>query len=137
MTRNEALEYRRKIENAATLQTDEAALETIWMYPEWKPDTEYAEGVRLRRNGQLWKVRQAHTSQAIYPPSIDTASLYVAVAPDDAGTRDNPIEYNNNMELVAGLYYIQNGVVYLCNRSTGVPVYNNLADLIGLYVTTV
>ena len=38
------------------------------------------------------------------------------------------------MELVEGLYYSQNGVTYLCIRSTGVPVYNNLADLVHLYV---
>lgn len=27
-----------------------------------------------------------------------------------------------------------NGVIYLCNRSTGQAVYNALADLVGLYV---
>jgi hypothetical protein len=26
-------------------------------------------------------------------------------------------------------------VVYLCTRSTGVPVYNALKDLVGIYVT--
>lgn len=47
---------------------------------------------------------------------------------------DNPIPYNNNMELFEGKYYIQNGVTYICIRSTGTAVYNNLADLVGLYV---
>ena len=42
--------------------------------------------------------------------------------------------YDGNMELFAGLYYVQNGVTYLCNRNTGQPVYNALADLVGLYV---
>lgn len=31
-------------------------------------------------------------------------------------------------------YYIQDYVIYLCTRDTGIPVYNALADLIGLYV---
>ena len=31
----------------------------------------------------------------------------------------------------------QDGVTYLCNRNTGQPVYNALADLVGLYVETV
>lgn len=28
----------------------------------------------------------------------------------------------------------QGGVTHLCNRNTGWPVYNALADLVGLYV---
>ena len=38
------------------------------------------------------------------------------------------------MELFEGLYYSQDGVTYLCIRSTGIPVYNNLADLVHIYV---
>ena len=38
------------------------------------------------------------------------------------------------MELTAGLYCTQDGVTYLCTRSTGQPVYNSLAELVGLYV---
>ena len=51
-----------------------------------------------------------------------------------AGTAEDPIPYNNNMELIEGLYYIQDGVVYRCNRSTGQAVYNPLNELVGLYV---
>lgn len=38
------------------------------------------------------------------------------------------------MALENGKYYTQNGVVYLCNRDTVNPVYNALADLVGVYV---
>lgn len=31
----------------------------------------------------------------------------------------------------------QSGKTYLCNRDTGNPVYNALAELVGLYVTEV
>ena len=41
------------------------------------------------------------------------------------------------MELTAGLYYTQGGVTYLCNRSTGQPVYNALSELVGLYVEAI
>ena len=44
-----------------------------------------------------------------------------------------PSPYDGNMELLVGLYYVQNGVTYLCNRNTGQPVYNALADLVGMY----
>jgi hypothetical protein len=36
--------------------------------------------------------------------------------------------------LVNGLYYTQNDRTYLCIRSTGVPVYNDLAELVDIYV---
>ena len=41
------------------------------------------------------------------------------------------------MELIEGKYYSQNGVVYLCTRSTGQAVYHNLSDLVGIYVQVI
>ncbi len=113
--------------------SDENALASKELYPFWEPDTEYKVDDRLYYNGKLYKVRQNHTSQDIYPPSIDTAALYTEIT-FEPGTRDHPIPYSNNMELEEGKYYSQSEVVYLCIRSTGVPVYNNLADLVGIYV---
>ena len=55
----------------------------------------------------------------------------------EPGTIDNPIEYNNRMALVQGTYYTQGGVVYLCTRDTIIPVYNDLADLVQIYVQVV
>lgn len=51
-----------------------------------------------------------------------------------SGTEEDPIPYNNNMELKLGKYYSQYEVVYLCSRDTGQAVYNDLKDLIGIYV---
>lgn len=42
--------------------------------------------------------------------------------------------YNNNMALVENIYYIQNDIIYKCIRSTGVAVFNDLKDLIDIYV---
>ena len=41
------------------------------------------------------------------------------------------------MALESGKYYIQDYVIYCCTRDTINPVYNALADLVGLYVTEV
>ena len=38
------------------------------------------------------------------------------------------------MALIEGKYYTEYDVLYLCTRDTGVPVYQALADLVGLYV---
>lgn len=71
-----------------------------------------------------------------YPPGTGTESLYTEICETHDGSKYDPIPYSGNMALEQGKYYIQDGVTYLCNRDTGNPVHNTLADLIGLYVET-
>ena len=138
MTREHAYKIREMLHKASASLADDDALEAIELFPVWQPDTDYAVDVRVRYGDKLYRVRQDHTSQEQYPPSINTASLYEEVVADqEAGTIDNPIEYNGNMKLFNGKYYTQYGVLYLCTRDTGNPVYNDLSALVGLYVEIV
>ena len=121
------------IKSSVTL-SDADAFGAQELFDKWKPDTDYKEGNRRRWDGKLYKCRQNHKSQAIYPPNIVPALWEEIPEPGQGDTPDNPIPYNNNMELHEGKYYSQSDVVYICFRSTGVPVYNNLADLVGIYV---
>ena len=41
------------------------------------------------------------------------------------------------MALENGKYYTQSDVLYRCTRDTGNPVYNTLAELVGIYVEVV
>lgn len=136
MTEEKVKKLRALIEQAVKSLTDEDALDGVTLFPHWKVGEEYKQGERVQYNRTLYKVKQAHTSQADWTPDI-TASLFEEVArPGQGDSPSNPIPYNNNnMELIEGKYYSQFGVVYICFRSTGVPVYNNLADLVGLYVS--
>lgn len=121
-----------------TLAVDDAtALRMVAYYPEWTAGTAYAIGDRLVYNGDLYKVLQAHTSQETWLPGTGTESLYTRIDEQHDGTKYDPIPYSGNMALEAGKYYSQSGKTYLCNRDTGNPVYNALADLVGLYVTEV
>lgn len=113
---------------------DNTALRMREFYPEWASDTDYTAGFKVRRGGKLWRCVQAHTSQAGWEPSTATASLWEEICESHAGTLNDPIPYNGNMTLESGKYYIQDGFVYRCTRDTINPVYNALADLIGLYV---
>lgn len=118
-----------------TLSVDDAtALRMVEYYPEWTAGTAYAAGDRLVYNGDLYKVLQAHTSQETWLPGTGTDSLYARIDEQHDGTKYGPIPYSGNMALEAGKYYSQSGKTYLCNRDTGNPVYNALADLVGLYV---
>ena len=103
-------------------------------YEEGKP---IFTGTRVQYYGKLWECRQDHNIASHFAPSLATASLWKEVTEEgaDVGTLENPIAYEGNMELEEGRYYSQDGVVYLCTRSTGAPVYNALRDLVGIYVT--
>lgn len=75
--------------------------------------------------------------QEQYVPGEGTESLYTVIDETHAGTQEDPIPYNGNMALEDGKYYSQDGVVYLCNRDTEIPVYQDLKDLVDLYVKVV
>lgn len=100
-----------------------------------EPNVVIPAGERVYYDDRLFKTRQAHTPQADWHPDVVPA-LFTEITLED-GTIEHPIHYNNNMELVEGLYYTQDGDKYLCFRSTGVPVYNPLRDLVGIYVNVV
>lgn len=136
MNLKEAKKLRAIIETASQSLDDQTALKAICLHPVWQTDTVYIVGRKVQRIGRLWKCRQEHTSQADWAPEL-AASLWEEICEAHAGTAEDPIPYNNNMELTEGLYYTQNGVIYFCNRSTGQAVYNPLNELVGLYVEVV
>lgn len=134
MKRKHAHKLREMIVKAAVSLPDEDALEAVELFPAWAADTEYAADVRIRYDGKLYRCVQSHTSQAHYTPDMVPALWTEVALPGDGESPDKPIAYNNNMALEQGKYYEQGGVVYVCTRDTVNPVYNNLADLVGLYV---
>ena len=137
MKREHVYKLRDMMRKAATSLADDDALEAVELFPVWKVGVWYEMGVRLRCGEKLYKVLQGHTSAAEWKPDVAT-SLYSEVhKPGEGDTPDNPIHYNGNMELIEGKYYEQNSKVYRCIRSTGIPVYNNLDELIGIYVEVV
>ena len=79
MTRKEAESYRAKIEMAAALMSDEAALDSIELIAPWKIKESVKVGDRRRFDGVLYKCVQAHTTQADWTPDI-TPALWVAVS---------------------------------------------------------
>lgn len=115
---------------------DNTALRMTDFYPEWAPNESYAVSFKVRRNDKLWRVVQSHTSQIGWEPE-NAPSLWEQVCRTHSGFEDDPIPYEGNMRLENGKHYIQNGVIYKCNRDTGNPVYHTLAELIGLYVEEV
>ena len=123
--------------------TDEQALSVKNLYPNWSDfiggtlETNY----KVQYNDKLYKVRQTISTvldqEGYRPGEVGSEALYEEVNESNAGTQEDPIPYDNNMELFAGKYYSQNGVVYKCTRNTEQAVYQNLSDLVGIYVEKV
>lgn len=136
-----ALTLRRSLESLAqTVQEDGEAVCLKGLYPTWETLVEggftAAEaGFRFRYGAKLYKTAQAGVAfVSHYLPGEGTESLYICIDDSHAGTAEDPIPYDGNMELTAGLCYLQGGVTYLCVTSTGVAVHHPLSELEGLYV---
>lgn len=138
MRKSEALKIRANIEKAATFADDQTALESVWMYPAWRPGMVCDSGQRVVYGGKLYRVNdgQGHTAQSNWTPDV-AVSLYERIDETHAGTAEDPIPYESNMVLTAGLYYSQDGEVYRCTRDTVNPVYADLSALMGIYVEEV
>ena len=109
------------------------ALRMREFYPEWTSDTDYTAGYKVQRGGKLWRCLQAHTSQSGWEPE-NAPALWTEICEIHEGTLNDPIPYSGNMALESGKYYLQDYVIYRCTRDTINPVYNPLAELVGIYV---
>ncbi|MDD7288420.1 MAG: hypothetical protein PUH00_01670 [Clostridiales bacterium] len=112
---------------------DNTALRMAEFYPEWAAGVAYSAGYKVQHGGKLWRCLQAHTSQDGWEPE-NAPALWEEICETHDGTKYDPIPYEGSMALVSGLYYSQDGVVYLCSRDTVNPVYNPLSELVGIYV---
>ena len=70
------------IEKASVSLADEDALQAVELFPQWVIGRAYAVDERLQYNGVLYRVVQAHTSQADWMPD-KTPALFVIVSLDE------------------------------------------------------
>lgn len=70
------------IEKASVSLADEDALQAVELFPQWVTGHAYALGERLQYKNVLYRVVQAHTSQADWTPDI-TPALFVVVSLDE------------------------------------------------------
>lgn len=117
------------------------ALQVVEYFPEWRAEIDVKAGERYRVADALYECDQDHTTQDNWKPGQGAHSLWHEVTEEHAGTKDDPIPYNEDhdplfpgMVLELGKYYTQGGVVYKCTRNSDIAVVQNLAALIGHYV---
>ena len=138
-----ALQLRPVIEKASQSLEDAVALTAVELFPHWKELVEKSEkvekGFRFRYDNKLYRTEQPEYTfvEHYVPDAAGTESLFSKVDKTHAGTIDDPIPYEKNMEIYKGLYYSQNDVVFLCIRDSGQPLYHDLSALVGNYVEVV
>lgn len=138
-----ALQLRPVIEQASQSLEDSVALTAVELFPKWKElvdkGVEVEKGFRFQHDNKLYRTEQpTYTFVEHYVPgSVGTESLFSKVDETHAGTIEDPIPYEQNMEIFESLYYTQNGVLYRCIRDSGQPLYHDLAALVGSYVEVV
>lgn len=77
-----AKKLRPLIEQAAQSFTDETALEAVSLFPSWQSGIDYTVGQRVRYNGVLYSVLQAHTSQDTWQPDVAVSLFAKVLIPD-------------------------------------------------------
>lgn len=138
-----ALQLRPVIEQSAQSLEDAVALTAVELFPKWKElvekGTEVEKGFRFQYEDKLYRTEQPKYTfvKQYVPGEVGTESLFSKVDETHTGTIDDPIPYEVNMEIYNGLYYIQNGVIYLCIRDSGQPLQHDLSALVGNYVEVV
>lgn len=138
-----AMQLRPILELAAQSLDDSTALTAKELFPRWgalaAAGKTVEQGFRFAHGGALWRTEQpSFTFSEIYEPGQPgMESLFSKVDEEHAGTVDDPVPYETNMEIYEGLYYSQYDVLYLCIRSSGQPLYHDLSVLVGSYVEVV
>lgn len=118
-----------------TKLTDQEALKTKNLQKPWRSGEDVEPGDRRTYNDKLYKVRegQGHTTQDDWTPD-KTPTMWELIDEEHAGTQEDPIPYSAGMQLYSGQYYIEDDILYLCNRDTGKAVYQKLSELVDIYV---
>ena len=131
MTRTEAFDYRKKvvdgethealrpyIEKAAASLDDNDAANAVKLFPTWTIGIAVTVGERYQYADKLYKVVQAHTTQADWTPDA-TPAMWAVIDKTHAGTLDDPIPASRGMEYEYGKYYLdgEDGNTYLCQRT--------------------
>lgn len=124
------------LKNTTELANDQTAVKAMNLYPIWKVGESVSVGERVQHEGKLYKCKTAHVTQENWKPSQDTASIWEVIDVEHAGTTEDPIPYNLNMEVFKDRYYAYESVLYKCIRDSEQPLQNTPDQLIDIYFVT-
>lgn len=96
------------------LDDDASALIVAPVCPEWAAGQNYKAGDIVNRNGTAYRVVQDVLSLENQPPDADgMLAVYRPISLTSSGSIDDPIPFENGMDVTTGTYYSYNGKIYL------------------------
>lgn len=115
------------IANSKTM-TDAEAISVSGLHDKWAAGIVYTQedvGKVVWYKGNLYRIVSAHTAMAHYPPDGEgLLSLYRPIVIGHSGTAADPIPYFYGMDVYAGLYYVDNGTVWIAKKDMIPCVWN-------------
>ena len=123
------------VKTARAITDDQEALAVKCLYKQWEKQIgrQLEVGEYIQHNKQLYRVLQQHIAQANWIPGVGTESLYVIIDKEHSGAENDPIPWKANMECFNGKYYIEDGILYLCVRDSGIALQCKIVDVLGNY----
>lgn len=112
---DEALRMLPYFRKGAQNLSDDEALEVKGIYDEWEVGIDVKVHEKRIYGGKLYRCLTAHTTQADWTPDA-SVSLWAVINESHAGTIDDPIPAQRNMEYTYFLYYLdpEDNNIYLC-----------------------
>lgn len=109
---NEATDFRATVDALIQSMTDEEAITSQVLFPNWQSGKSYALNERVRYDGKLYKALQAHTSQDDWTPDV-AASLFACLLTDEeGGTIQEWVQPDSTNGYSAGDKVTYNGAIY-------------------------
>lgn len=109
---NEATDFRATVDALIQSMTDKEAVASQVLFPNWQSGKSYALDERVRYNGKLYKVLQAHTSQDDWTPEVAPSLFTYLLIDEEGGTIQEWVQPDSTNGYSAGDKVTYNGVIY-------------------------
>lgn len=117
--KQEVEELRTSLNTVIATLSDEAAKDHIILFKEWKVGVNYVVGDRVRYNQGLFKVLQAHTSQADWTPTR-APSLFAAILNPNPDIIEEWIQPDSTNGYMTGDKVLHNGETWVSTADNNV-----------------
>ena len=123
------------VKMARNITDDQEALSVKCLYKQWEKQIgrQLEVGEYIQYDGKLYRVLQQHVAQTNWIPGVGTESLFVVIDKEHSGLENDPIPWQSNMECFNGKYYIEDNVLYLCVRDSGIALQCKIVDVLNNY----
>lgn len=127
------------VKQARMITDDQEALTVKALYKQWTEQIgkQLNVGEYIQYENVLYRVLQQHTVNEVWKPGVGTESLYMVIDKEHEGTLDDPIPWMTGMECFVGKYYIEDDILYVCIRDSGIALHHRISDLLNVYFEVV